>query len=219
VSANGSMNPRKVIMAIIITGVIIVASVGCLFVTASYVGLINAEVYVSGSVQGSNATHCSLYVDGAKVATNNLGGSYYGSYGNYFSFYDIEVKANMEHEFKVITSEGEESDAVTEYTPFGERTSVSLNIVRKEVSVHIRGNYQGTNSSLVVYCYADNQWAGMEQVNYPSQTDYYFTAVVYEKSTHTFRLDVQSPYYGSIATNQTTVYVGSTSMTIYMDVG
>ncbi|MFO7618751.1 MAG: hypothetical protein R6W91_03750 [Thermoplasmata archaeon] len=219
-SENGGMQPRKLILAMFITGIIIVASVGGVFISADYVGLIKADVSVSGYIQNSNATSCSLFVDGIKESTKSLGGDYYSYNNQYYNFYDVEVEANQEHEFKVVTSEGEESETMTEYTSFGQRSHVSINIIRKIVSVTVRGSYQGTNYSQILYCYADDETVGTKQINYPGQTTYSFTARVYEKATHIFRLAIQSsPYGGVVATNQTAVYVGSSSMTIEMNVG
>ncbi len=211
------MNPKKAILAVMVTGLIIVASVATVFAAADYAGMITAEVSVYGSAPTSNATACYLYVDGVKVDTDYF--DYYDYsyiYDRYFSFYDVRVKANVEHEFQVITSDGEESNLITEYTPYGEYTYISLSIVNPEVSLKVQGSYKGNVSCNRISFYLDSEYISQYYVTYPGYTDYLFTTTVYENSYHTILLRAYD-YYTQVGTNQTAVYIGSESLTFQMD--
>ena len=154
---DSKISPRKIILAVIITGIIIVASVGGVFQVASSVGMISANVTVSGYVEYSDADQVFLFIDGIKVDTNTMGNGYYDYYyQNSYSFYNIEVKANAEHTFQVVTSDSEESPILSEYTPFGEPTYLSINIVEQKTRVNVDGTYNGNSSySVNMYFYVD----------------------------------------------------------------
>jgi len=219
------MEPRKVILAVLITGILIAASVGAVFITADRAGMITASVRVSGNAQGSNATQCHLYVDGEKVKTTSLGSGGYYDYDYYYSnryySFNVDVKANREHEFQVITSEGEESESVVENVPFGRSTYVSLNIVMKMVDVIVRGNYTGNRSSVGITLYVNNNYEGYMTVNNMGSSQFIFSTEQFGNRLCTFKLEAKLTSYPNtiLSTNQTAVYLGSSLATIYMDVG
>lgn len=218
-NGNDRMSPRKIILAMVVTGIVIVASVGGIFMAADSVGLISTTVSVTGQVQGSNATQCELFVDGVSVDTAYISGypyEYYQYNRNYY-FYNVKVKANADHDFQVITSLGEKSDIVTEYTPYSESTRISLSIVKKQVQVTVRGEYKGNvTGTTSVSLYVNENSMGNDMVS-SSNPEFSITAMVYENCYYTFRLTASNYYYEQL-TNVTTVYVGSVPMTITMDI-
>lgn len=224
-NGNARMSPRKVIIAVVITGMIIIASVGGVFITMNSLGMMTAEISIYGQVSGTNASSCFLYVDGVKVATFNFiysdnygyNSDYDGYNDRYFSFYSIKVKANTEHEFQVITSDGEESITETLYTQFADSTDLTINITKPLVVLNIMGNYTGNVSCYIVTCYVDNENVGSSGIDYPNQLCYGFTARVYENGYHIIRLEANLNYTG-FASNQATIYVGTETVNYYMDI-
>jgi hypothetical protein len=214
---NNKMSPKKTIMAIIITGIVIIASVGGFFYLADSNGLFNGEVRVTGYAQGTNATQCYLYVDGVKVATEPIGERYngYSSYYNQeYTFDNIKVKANIEHKFQIITASGDESVVVTEYIPFGQQSYLPINIIIENTPVYVRGIYNGSSTtSTTIHLYVD----GNQIDSRYSSGSYYFTTEVYENQNHHFMVSV----YDNMNTyeNETTQYIGSSATTIWLNLG
>lgn len=209
------ISPRKILLAVIITGVVIVASVGGVFQVANSAGIFSANVYVNGYVEYSVADQVFLFIDGIKADTNTMGNGYYDYYyQNSYSFYNIDVKANEEHTFQVITSDSEESNIITEYTPFGESTHISINIVVQKTRVYVEGTYKDNNSGSVnVALYVDGASLDNYYV-YGNGDTYSFSAEVAQNQEHMFK--VQTTGY-NMYSNQTNVYIGTVVETITMD--
>jgi hypothetical protein len=219
VSENGKMSPRKTIVAIFITGIIIVASVGGFFFLADSNGLFDAEVRVDGYAQGTNASQCYLYVDGVKVATQLIGeGNYDYPYYNQdcaYSFDNIRVESYVEHKFQVITSNGEESPVRTEYTPFGQQSYLYINVIIEKTPVYVRGIYKSNNNgTATIHFYVDNQQ--ISDYSAYSGGSYYFSTEVYANQIHSFKVN---SYENNAYENETTQYIGTSATSIWLNLG
>ncbi|MFO7618750.1 MAG: hypothetical protein R6W91_03745 [Thermoplasmata archaeon] len=208
------------ILAIFIMAMVVIASAWGLFFLADRQGMFTARVRVMGNVGGFNATQCFLYIDGVKSGTQYLDygpppldTDYY--YGYDFQFY-VDVAANAEHEFTVTTSDGKGSNSETLYIPYGQNTNVFLDIYGETTQITVRGNYAGDNLNPYVDFYLDGIMTDTEYGQYPGHLEYVFTESVYCNQSHV--LMVQTHYYteGSL-NNQTTIYVGSDPVTVYLD--
>ncbi len=211
-SGNGQMSPSKVLAAVVFTGVVIIASVGGFFFMADSAGVFNADVGINGYAEGSNATEVSLYIDGSLAATEQIAQSNYMYNDNYFYFYGIHVKANTEHTFQAITSNGEESQTVTEYTRFGEITWISLNIVKPKTSVIIRGYYNGTGTAYATL-YIDGQTSGSTWVNHGEV--FFLSQQVEQNRSHVFMVHTENNLQNY--TKSAEVYVGAAETTIWLN--
>jgi len=212
VNASGAMGAWKVLGAVVVTGMIIIASVGGFFYLAGSAGIFNAEVGVNGYAEGSNATEVSLYIDGSLAATEQITQSNSMYNDDYFYFYGIHVKANTEHEFQAITSNGEESQTVTEYTRFGETTWISLNIVKPKTSVIIRGYYNGTGTAYATL-YIDGQTSGSTWVNHGEV--FFLSQQVEQNRSHVFMVHTENSLQNY--TRSAEVYVGAAETTIWIN--
>ena len=220
-SENNKISPKKAILAIIITGLIIVASVGGFFYLADSNGLFNAKIRVTGNMQGTNATQCYLYVDGVKVATEpidgNSNGYPYNNNYNYYDFENIEVIANVEHKLQIITSNGDESSVITKYIPFGQPSYFTINIIIEKTPVYIRGFFNGTNnqysSSTTIRLYVDGNQINNYQVY--SNGSFYFSTEVYENQNHVFMVNANNDM--NTYENETTEYIGTSAITIWLN--
>jgi hypothetical protein len=208
-------NPRKLFFGLILVGLIVIASVGSTLFVIERAGIIQAEVYVSGTAE-TNATQCHLYVDSEKVATESLR-YYYGGYGNddikEFYFRDVKVKANVVHTFQVITTNGEESAVQEMRTPFGRLTRVTgISIFPEKVRLNVIGTNMGESTEDVTL-YVDDSYEDIARNIQPGDT-YSFSVDVSENQYHTF--EIRTTYSG-YTQNQTTVYIGTIPQAIYLD--
>lgn len=211
------LSPKKVILAVVITGFIIIASVGSAFQVASSTGLITAQVSVTGYVTGSDAESISLVVDSVVVETKSLSSYYYDYYQSSYSFYNVDVKANADHTYQVITSDGEESAITTEHAVFGDNQYIYLNIAAETTRVIIQGNaHLNTTYSTNVQLYIDGVTDDSTYV-YGNNAFYSFTADVTENDDHTFMVYTSGSYSTNSYSNHTTEYIGSETVTITMD--
>ncbi|MDD4308189.1 MAG: hypothetical protein PHU53_05220, partial [Thermoplasmata archaeon] len=154
--------------------------------------------------------------DSVVVETRSLSSYYYDYYQSSYSFYNVDVKANADHTYQVITSDGEESAITTEYAVFGGNQYIYLNIVAETTRVIVQGTaHVNTTYSTNVQLYIDGVSEDSTYV-YGNNAFYSFTADVTENDNHTFMVYTSGSYTNSYS-NQTTEYIGSETVTITMD--
>ncbi len=205
--------PLKVFISLIITAVIIIASVGVIFYLIDSKNMITSLVSAHGSAE-TNATSCDFYVDGEVVDTYNF--ALYSTY-KYFTF-SHRVRANEEHEFQVITANGEESQKIKMYTRFGDFNYISdLRIVQAKIVVQINGvNRAGENSN--IYFYVDGEYEDQAS-SIANNTSYHLMAEVSAFELHEF--EIRNYRYSSSSdiqlSNKTWMYTENVGFTIEMD--
>jgi hypothetical protein len=208
------INARKILVTVIITGIVIIASVGGFFHLANSAGIFNIKVEISGNVEGSNAITINLYVDGLEVATADLNNNSFDSFNQrYYYFSGVEVAANKHHTFQAITSNNEKSALESVYTPFGESNWISLNIVKPKTTVNIRGYYNGTISPNYITLQTDGFSLIETAVNHGEI--FFFTVQVNQNEDHLFMVFTASNMQNY--SRSTLKYIGSAETTIWLN--
>jgi len=199
-------------MAVMVTGIVIIASVGGFIHVANSAGVFNSNVGVSGYVEGSNATTLTLYIDGAERAAETLDHDIYSQTDQRYYYFDyVKVTANRRHTFQVVTSDGEQSPTEDRYVRFGESAWISLNIEKPKATVTVRGYYNGTGTGYI-YLQVDGQYAGDTWAEHGGT--YMLARQVYLNQSHFFM--VHSTYNLQNYTSSAEVLVTG-DMTIWLN--
>ncbi len=207
---NRPISPKKILLAIFVTTMLIIMAVSGIFYVLDASNMITEQVSVNGRTN-SQAEQVELYVDGKVLDTYYLPelNYYYGEYGSYgknYYFY-VEVKANVEHVFQVRTSDGEESQQVTEYIKFGDSNYINNLIVEiPDIELTITGTNK-IGEVTPIYLFIDDT---QMDANYGVANNTLFTleANMEANTLHIVRITTHpSTYYNSGGYfNETTVY-------------
>lgn len=204
-----------------VAGMVVIASVSGIFHVARSQGAFKAHVSVSCMFIGTIGEECSLYVDGEIVASRRLNPAqpqtYNGQQVDQCSF-NIEVVANRKHDFRVMSTEGELSNKVTEFTQFGKGTTVYLSTFGNKTNITVKGLFTGNNSSPAASLYIDGVLVETQHGEVPNRMEYEFTEEVYLRRHYIVKVMAYSYWEGELS-NQTLVYVDRLPVNVSLDLG